>query len=105
VHIDMALSLKVPEFVAMGVPVVAVRTSIMESLFEPGEVLLFEDGDLGAFADCLLRVYRDPDAARAMTVRADRFTAAHGWEAEFARYRALLQRLTGRDLVPAVLHR
>lgn len=105
VHIDMALSLKVPEFVAMGVPVVAVRTSIMESLFEPGEVLLFEDGDLRAFADCLLRVYRDPGAARAMTVRADRFTAAHGWEAEFARYRALLQRLTGRDLVPAVLHR
>jgi glycosyltransferase involved in cell wall biosynthesis len=105
VHIDMALSLKVPEFVAMGVPVVAVRTSIMESLFEPGEVLLFEDGDLRAFAECLLRVYRDREAARAMTVRADRFTAAHGWEAEFARYRSLLQRLTGRGLVPAVLHR
>jgi glycosyltransferase involved in cell wall biosynthesis len=103
VHIDMALSLKVPEFVAMGVPVVAVRTSIMESLFAADEVLLFEDGDLAAFADRLRRLHGDPQLGRQLAARADRFMQAHAWEAEFARYLDLLGRLTGRAAAPAVL--
>jgi glycosyltransferase involved in cell wall biosynthesis len=93
VHIDMALSLKVPEFVAMGVPVVAVATSIMRELFADSEVMLFPDGDLAAFADCLCRIHGDPRAARQMAARADRFTLQHGWEREFARYEDLLARL------------
>ena len=60
VHIDMALSLKVPEFVAMDVPVVAVRTSIMTSLFREDEVAMFPDGDMQAFADWLARLHDDP---------------------------------------------
>jgi glycosyltransferase involved in cell wall biosynthesis len=103
VHIDMALSLKVPEFVAMGVPVVAVRTAIMQSLFHAGEVALFEDGDLPAFAECLVRLHADPAAAAAMAARADRFTRERGWETEFARYLRLLQNLTGLVEIPAVV--
>jgi glycosyltransferase involved in cell wall biosynthesis len=100
VHIDMALSLKVPEFVAMDVPVVAVRTSIMTSLFREDEVLMFADGDLPAFADCLARLHAEPGLREAMTVRARRFTREHAWENEFAGYRRLLERLTKRALVP-----
>ncbi|MBL8755492.1 MAG: glycosyltransferase [Planctomycetes bacterium] len=98
VHIDMALSLKVPEFVAMGVPVVAVRTSIMTSLFREDEVMMFADGDHAAFADCLVRLHRDPAAGRAMAQRAERFTRDHAWEAEFAGYVRLLERLTKRPV-------
>ncbi len=101
VHIDMALSLKVPEFIAMGVPVVAVRTPIMTSLVREDEVLMFEDGDLQAFADCLVRLHTDPAEARAMTDRARRFTEAHAWEREFAAYAELLARLLGRPVVAA----
>ena len=96
IHIDMALSLKVPEFVAMDVPVVAVRTSIMTSLFREDEVAMFADGDLRAFADWLDRLYREPELRRSMTERARRFTTEHAWDAEFARYAALLDRLTKR---------
>jgi glycosyltransferase involved in cell wall biosynthesis len=96
VHIDMALSLKVPEFVAMEVPVVAVRTSIMATLFREDEVAMFADGDLSAFADWLLRLHRDPELGRAMARRARRFTAEHGWPDAFAAYQRLLARLTGR---------
>ncbi|MBZ0152754.1 MAG: glycosyltransferase [Planctomycetes bacterium] len=101
VHIDMALSLKVPEFVAMDVPVIAVRTSIMTSLFREDEVLMFADGDLPAFADLLVRLHGDPAAGRAMVMRARRFTQEHAWENEFAGYRELLARLTGRSLAKA----
>jgi glycosyltransferase involved in cell wall biosynthesis len=101
VHIDMALSLKVPEFVAMGVPVVAVATSIMRELFGPDEVMLFADGDLQAFADCLATIHADRHAALQMTHRADRFTVEHAWEREFAHYLQLLDRLVfGRPAPP-----
>jgi len=101
VHIDMALSLKVPEFVAMGVPVVAVRTSIMESLFEEGEVLLFEDGDTAAFAEHLLFLREHPEEALAMTRRAERFTSQRSWENEFDSYAQCLRELTGKPVHPS----
>ena len=101
VHIDMALSLKVPEFVAMGVPVVAVRTSIMEELFDSEQVMMFPDGDMRAFADCLARLHENRESALAMTERADRFTIEHSWEREFDRYLMLLENATGRSLRPA----
>ncbi|MBX3462794.1 MAG: glycosyltransferase [Planctomycetes bacterium] len=101
VHIDMALSLKVPEFVAMGVPVVAVRTSIMTSLFRDDEVAMFPDGDLPAFADLLARLHAEPDLGREMAARARRFTRDHAWENEFAGYVALIERLLGRSLAVA----
>lgn len=101
VHIDMALSLKVPEFVAMGVPVVAVRTGIMEELFDSDQVMLFPDGDVQAFVDCLVRLYEDRDYAVSMTERADRFTVEHSWDREFDRYLTLLEDATGRSLRPS----
>jgi glycosyltransferase involved in cell wall biosynthesis len=93
VHIDMALSLKVPEFAAMELPIVAVRTRIMESLFRPDECLLFEDGDLETFAAHLVHLRDHPEEARAMARRARRFLAEHSWEREYQRYAAMLQEL------------
>lgn len=101
VHIDMALSLKVPEFVAMGVPVVAVRTSIMTSLFREDEVAMFADGDHAAFADWLVRLHREPTLGRSMVERARRFTQQHAWTNEFAGYLRLLERKLGRPLAAA----
>tara|TARA_R110002072_G_scaffold269796_2_gene429111 strand:+ start:20936 stop:22177 length:1242 start_codon:yes stop_codon:yes gene_type:complete len=105
VHIDMALSLKVPEFIAMDVPVVAVRTSIMESLVTNDEVMMFDDGDLQTFADCLVRLHEDSDVGRQQSVRARRFTKDNTWEGEFGGYLELLGRLTGRELSLAVAAR
>lgn len=98
VHIDMALSLKVPEFIAMDVPVVSVRTSIMKSLLNEDEVALFDDGDHEEFARHLVRLHEDPAFGRQMAERARRFTREHGWESEFGGYVKLLERLTGREL-------
>jgi len=96
VHIDMALSLKVPEFVAMQVPVIAVRTAIMTSLFRDDEVLMFPDGDLESFADCLCRLYCEPGLAARLARRASRMLEVHSWEREVQGYFGLLERLTSR---------
>ncbi len=102
VHIDIALSLKIPEFVAMELPIVTLRTRIMESLFRPDEVLFYEEGDLDGLARALVRVHEDPGAARAMALRARRFLEEHSWEHEYAAYRRFVERLIAeRDGSPA----
>ena len=105
VHIDIALSLKVPEFAAMDVPVVAVRTTIMTSLFREDEVAMFPDGDLEAFAERLAELHREPALGRQMAERARRFTREHSWASEFAGYVGLLERLVDRPLAASAAPR
>jgi len=95
VHIDIALSLKVPEYVAMGLPIVTTRTTIMTSLFDENEVLMFEDDDTQELASCILRLHREPELGRELALRATRFQAEHSWPAEFERYVTELEALIG----------
>ncbi len=100
-HIDIALSLKIPEYVAMGLPIVTVRTRIMESLFHPGEVRYFEDEDLEGFAEILCELHEHPDRGRALARRAKRFLEEHSWEREFEGYHDVLRGLRGTAVLPA----
>jgi glycosyltransferase involved in cell wall biosynthesis len=93
VHIDIALSLKVPEYVAMSLPIVTTRTRIMDCYFTEDQVGYFDDGDVAGCAAAIRRIHDDPGAARAMAARADRFLEEHSWSLERARYFALLQGL------------
>jgi len=100
VHIDMALSLKIPEYAAMELPILTVRTRIMESLFEEGDCLYFDDGDYETFAKHLVWVHEHPDEARAMALRAKRSISKHSWTREYARYRACVMSLLGEPQAP-----
>ncbi len=100
VHIDIALSLKVPEYVAMSLPIVTVNTKIMRTLFKEGEVLYFEDGDIETFANHLVFLYEHPAEAQAMARRAKRFLNEHSWDQEFSRYRLALETLCECCLLP-----
>ncbi len=100
VHIDIALSLKVPEYVAMSLPIVTVNTKIMRTLFHKGEVLYFEDGDIETFANHLVYLYENPAEAQAMARRAKRFLNEHSWDQEFNNYRLALESLCQCSLLP-----
>ncbi len=100
VHIDIALSLKVPEYVAMSLPIVTVNTKIMRTLFQEGEVLYFEDGDIETFANHLVFLYEHPAEAQAMARRAKRFLNEHSWDQEFNNYREALESLCECRLIP-----
>jgi glycosyltransferase involved in cell wall biosynthesis len=99
VHIDIALSLKVPEYVAMSLPIVTVNTKIMRTLFQDGEVLYFEDGDIETFAKHLVFLNEHPAEAQAMARRAKRFLNEHSWDQEFKNYRLALESLCQCSLV------
>jgi glycosyltransferase involved in cell wall biosynthesis len=89
-----ALSSKLLEYVALGIPVVVAGLPTLRDHFAEDEVLFFTPGDADALAAALLVVARDPDAARARAEAAHRRAQAYAWEANAARYVRLLDDLS-----------
>lgn len=85
-HIDIALSLKVPEMAAMSVPIVATRTAVMDTYFGDEGILFFDDGDIDACAEAIEWVHRNPVEARELTAKADGFLEQYSWDREQQRY-------------------
>jgi len=94
VFTDCGLPTKLLEYVALGVPAITSRTATTADHFDDGMVQFFRPGDAGDLAQKLLTLYRDPGAARAQAARARRFTEAHNWPGERARYLDLVEHLT-----------
>lgn len=95
VHMDIALPLKVPEFIAVGRAVVASRLSILERYFGEEALYFFEPGNLAECCARILSAVRDP-ASRACKIRcAQARLDAIRWSTQRNVYCGLLDTLTG----------
>jgi glycosyltransferase involved in cell wall biosynthesis len=92
-----ALSSKLFEYVALGVPVVCASLPTIRQHFADDEILYFEPGDPQALAEALLAVHRDPGAAAERARRAASRYAAYRWEANARTYVAVLDRVARRE--------
>ena len=99
VHMDVALSLKIPEFVAMGVPVIATRLSVLEHYFGQEAMLYFPDGDTKAFAEQVLRLYRGEVNVDDLIAAADQFLIDWSWEAQKRLYFDLIAQLLHKQFL------
>jgi glycosyltransferase involved in cell wall biosynthesis len=91
-----ALSTKLFEYVALGLPVVSADLPTITEYFGDDEVLFFEAGNAEALAKALLEVQRHPDATRSRCEAALRRYEAYRWETSAKRYAELLSRVTSR---------
>jgi glycosyltransferase involved in cell wall biosynthesis len=89
-----ALSSKLFEYVALGVPVVSAALPTIQEYFSDDEVLFFEPGSADSLADALLAVARDPQGAEARAERARRRYGRYRWDVSARTYVAMLDRLT-----------
>jgi glycosyltransferase involved in cell wall biosynthesis len=97
-----ALSSKLFEYVALGVPVVSADLPTIREHFSADEIQFFRPGDAESFADALLAVLRDPFRAATLVERARRRYQPYRWDVNAGRYLAILDRLSGRDGAPAI---
>jgi glycosyltransferase involved in cell wall biosynthesis len=87
-----ALSTKLFEYVALGIPVVSAGLPTIREHFSDEEVLFFEPGDPAALAEALRQVARDPAAAAARAEAARSRYAEYRWPVHARRYLDVLER-------------
>jgi glycosyltransferase involved in cell wall biosynthesis len=89
-----ALSTKLFEYIALGVPVISAALPTIQEYFSDDEVFFFEPGSADSLAGALLSVARDPKGAESRAVRARRRYAAYRWEVSAQAYVSVLDRLS-----------
>ena len=75
-----ALSTKLLEFVAMGVPVVVSRTKASQTYFDDSMVMFFEPENEKDLARCVIELYQSPARRKELVRNANRFNEEHNWE-------------------------
>jgi glycosyltransferase involved in cell wall biosynthesis len=83
-----ALSSKLFEYVALGIPVVVSRLETLAAHFDPDEVTFFEPGDAASLAEAIRWVAEHPAEAEAKTAQAKARAEGYSWERNRARYLA-----------------
>jgi len=89
-----ALSSKLFEYVALGVPVVSADLPTIREHFSDDEVRFFRAGNADSLAEALLDVATDPAAAQERATRAMTRYQEYSWPRQAAKYAELLDRMT-----------
>ena len=92
-----ALSSKLFEYVALGLPVAVARLETLAAHFSANEVEFFEAGSAGALAAALSRIAGDREAARARAASAKHRAEAYSWTVGSEHYAAILTELVKGD--------
>jgi glycosyltransferase involved in cell wall biosynthesis len=94
-----ALSMKIFEFMAVGVPLVVSRTRIHQYYYDDSLVKYYDGDDADQLAANILLLRNNPELRSNQISRALRYVAAHNWELEKFQYLGLVDSLTGNPSV------
>ena len=90
---DTLLPTKMMEYIALGTPVIAARTSTIAAYFDDTMVQFFEPGDVSSLAESITTLYKDPQRLAQLANNSDRFNQAYRWDDIAASYVSLVDTL------------
>ena len=85
------LPVKLLEYVALGMPVIASSTPTIRAYFSAGMLAFAEPGEADALAARILELYGNPSRRAQLATAADKFTTEHNWPREKTRYYRLIE--------------
>ncbi|MCK4817809.1 glycosyltransferase [bacterium] len=91
VHMDIALSLKIPEVIAVGRPLVTSRLSGLLRYFGEDALFMCKPGNAEDCAAKIFEVYQNPEEARIRTRRAQEALARFDWGRQKTVYLELIR--------------
>ena len=83
---ELALPVKMMEYIALGIPVVVPKLKAIEHYFTDEMVTYFQPENALSLIDAIVKVYSDRMARIARTSRAREFLALHGWHEQSVRF-------------------
>ncbi len=97
-HMDIALSLKIPEMIGVGLPIVASRLSVLEELYGEEAIAFVDPGSVDSFADKIMELYRNPDALNSLSKHAVAKSQVLTWDSQYSIYLGILRKIFGRPV-------
>jgi glycosyltransferase involved in cell wall biosynthesis len=88
---DLLLSMKLLEYVRLGIPAIVIRTPTLAHYFPDDTVTFVDELTPEAWAGAIRRVLADPEAARARASRAQKLPIAEAWQASERDFVALAE--------------
>lgn len=92
-HMDIALSLKIPEMAEMGLCIVASRLKVLEEHFGENAIAFVPPGDSEALAKKIIELYRSPEERQRLAGNALERSKELSWESQYQIYTATLAKL------------
>ena len=77
---DLMLPVKLMEYIALGIPVVAPRLKAIEYYFTDEMVSFFEPENVDAMAEAIFKVYQNGSRGKSQADKAKEFLEQYGWE-------------------------
>lgn len=84
------LPVKLLEYVALGMPVIASSTPTIRAYFSEGMLAFTPPGNAEALSKCIVGLLRDPGRRQMLAAEAGKFTKEHNWPHEKKRYYQLI---------------
>lgn len=92
VIMDYCFPLKVGEFVAMRVPIVATRTPILKEYLGDDGAAYIRPGDVSGFTEQVLKLHGNPEFRDTVLRGAEKFLSRYNWGTERGKYLDLVAR-------------
>lgn len=91
------LPTKLMEYVALGLPVIAARTTAIRAYFDESMLQFFEPGNVEELADSILKLYQDRAKRENLIRHSARFHQQYNWASLSLEYVALIDLLHQRN--------